>query len=561
MRVRMILLTLAVASLTARAAAQNIQREVDVTRAYEPSVQNALKLNIMPDMADTAQMRPEFNYEITPRPLSYGFAVNPLTAARLAAVGRPVQLPFYAKLGAGYPLQSVADLRYAKALNERVDFGAFASHYGRYGKIENDMAVKESAFGTDNRVGAFLDFRPAEDFSIRTDLGYNFRNVTRYGYYGLPADKPYYDLSDDALKQFYHNPYAKVTMGHDFLHPGKINVRVGVGVDYFAERYKYDQFRWDLDALFGFRAGIDGLVTVGVNAGLTGGQNNLKGYKNTLVRGEIAYAYEYDGLRFRLGAGFGGSETTPGEGKEEYSKYVFLPQLTLEKDLFYGKLTPFLDLRSGITDNSYGELMKRNPYTFSGVTAPNTIGYEARAGIKGTLGSFKYKVYGGYDMLKDNFYWANVQEYSAFGNAFTALTDSLNVFRAGVELQANIVNAVTLYGAFQYSSYDSEGYEFAAGLPEIKADFGVTYNHRNRFYLTAGAGFVGERTMYEYNYSTLKTNVIPWQMDLKVGADYFVNKQFGVFLQVNNLLNHDLYEFNRYRELGINGTVGIKLSF
>ena len=544
--------------MCATAAQAQIQREVDVTRAYEPSVENALKLNITPDMTDTVQLRPDFRYEITPRPLVYGFPVDPISPARFAAVGEAVRYPFYAKLGIGGPMQSVADLRYAKQLTQRLNVGAYATHQGQYSKIKNDMDIKESASGTDNRAGAFLDYRAAKDLVIGGELDYRFRNVHRYGYYAPGSMPSFFDTSKDNLLQFYHDVQLRFSAGNSFTDRDKVNFRVGAGIDYFAERYKYDQFVWNVDALVGFRAGYDGFLTIGGDINMTSGSNNMDDRSGMIGKAGVAYHYDNGDFRVKLGAEIGYSETKNGDGKE--NRTLFLPQIRVEKDLLDGGLTPFADLRSEVTDNSFGELMKRNPYTFSGVWAPNTVSYQVRAGIKGGAGSVKYKVYGGYDMLRDNFYWANVQEYSAFGNAFTTLTDSLNVFRAGAEIQANIRNAVTLNAGVHYANYSSENYSVAAGLPEIKADFSATYNHRKRLYVTLGLEMIGERTMFELD-NGVRRNVVPWQADLRFGLDYFVTPQFGVFFNANNLLNHDIYEFNRYRGLGTNGMVGVKISF
>ena len=536
-----------------------IQREVNVTRAYEPSVQHSLKLNIMPDMTDTTQMRPDHQYEITPRPLNYGFAVNPLNPARIATVAETAPLPFYAKLGAGYALQSVADIRYAKPIGDRTHFGAYASHYGRYGKIKNDMQIKESATGTNNRAGAFLDFRADDDFLISTELSYDFRNVTRYGYYSSSGSLPsWFDTSKENLKQHYHNPRFDFFAGNSFTDHNKFNFGLSGGVNYFADRYNYNQFGWEFDASFGFRAGTDGFFIVGAQAFGNSGMKNIRDFSNIAGYPKATYYFDNGDFRFTLGVKIGYTETKMGDEKDDRS--LFLPALTLEKALAGGRFTPFADISSDVTDNSYGAMAKRNPYLFSGIYAPNTVGYNGRIGVKGTLGTFKYKVYGGYDLFKDYVYWVNAQEYSAYGNAFSVLTDDLNAFRAGVEVRANILNALTLEGNFVYSDYSPDNYDFAGGEPEIRAAFGIGYNHRNRLYLKLGAEVTGERTLFEYD-GVLKTHVLPGQTDLRFEVEYFINKQFGLFLNLNNLLDHKIYEFNRYRELGINGMAGIKISF
>ena len=54
----------ALAFLPARAQKPegDLNREMEVTRAYEPTVSEANKLNVKPNLVDTVKLRPEFSY-------------------------------------------------------------------------------------------------------------------------------------------------------------------------------------------------------------------------------------------------------------------------------------------------------------------------------------------------------------------------------------------------------------------------------------------------------------------------------------------------------------------
>ncbi|MCD8185079.1 MAG: hypothetical protein LUD68_01050 [Rikenellaceae bacterium] len=244
-------------------------------------------------------------------------------------------------------------------------------------------------------------------------------------------------------------------------------------------------------------------------------------------------------------------------------------------DFLEGGLTPFVDIRGTITDNSYRSLLYRNPYLYSGQFALNTIDYSGRAGLKEVIGSsFKYQLYGGYSILENAAFWANAYEgydspgngasaafYGNEGNVFTVLTDDLNYFEAGLEVQANFLNVFTLTGGLNYYHYSPDNFEQPWGMPEWKARFEAAYNHRNKLYIHAGFDYLGKRQMFSLLGTAGTVNEVAGQFDLKIGADYFIHKQFGMFVQLNNLLGHDIYYFNRYKELGINGTAGVKISF
>ena len=103
------------AALPCSVSAQ-VEKRVEVTKAYVPSVESAAKLAVVPDMTDTVKMRPEIDYTITPLSLQTTLATRPIRPATVTywEFNRP--LPFYLKVGAGYPLNSVLDF-YASSQN------------------------------------------------------------------------------------------------------------------------------------------------------------------------------------------------------------------------------------------------------------------------------------------------------------------------------------------------------------------------------------------------------------------------------------------------------------
>ena len=90
-----------VAVLPARAQQpeSDLNRQMDVTRDYEPRVRKADKLGIAPNMVDTVALRPEVHYEVHPSPINYGFDVTPIKpvqrgpALRSRACWTPISRP------------------------------------------------------------------------------------------------------------------------------------------------------------------------------------------------------------------------------------------------------------------------------------------------------------------------------------------------------------------------------------------------------------------------------------------------------------------------------------
>ena len=148
-------LLLAVALLTAFPCATmaQVEKQVEVTKAYVPKVEQAAKLAIEPDMTDTVQMRPEIDYTITPLSLETTLDTRPIRPASVTywEFNRP--LLFYLKVGAGYPLNSVLDF-YAATQNPDTGYAlGYINHKGRYADIRNCFDVKNNSLWMENRAG------------------------------------------------------------------------------------------------------------------------------------------------------------------------------------------------------------------------------------------------------------------------------------------------------------------------------------------------------------------------------------------------------------------------
>ena len=150
---RMLFVAALMAALPWGASAQ-VEKRVEVTKAYVPSVEGASKLAVVPDMTDTVKMRPEIDYTITPLSLQTTLATRPIRPATVTywEFNRP--LPFYLKAGMGYPFNSVLDF-YASSQNPGTGYVVgYVNHEGRYSKIGNDFGVKNNSTRMLNRIGA-----------------------------------------------------------------------------------------------------------------------------------------------------------------------------------------------------------------------------------------------------------------------------------------------------------------------------------------------------------------------------------------------------------------------
>ncbi len=83
-QIRYIFLFIFIVSTSAALAQRDtLTQEVEVTKAYKPTIDDANKLNSMPTIEETEFKKPTFNYNINSQPVFSTFSVNPLKAATI----------------------------------------------------------------------------------------------------------------------------------------------------------------------------------------------------------------------------------------------------------------------------------------------------------------------------------------------------------------------------------------------------------------------------------------------------------------------------------------------
>ena len=137
----------------------DLNRELDVTREYEPTVNSAVKLGIKPNMVDTASLRVDVDYEITPDPIQYRSEVTPIKPVSVSVDDLHEELPFYIKAGLGVPFQSVLDANISSIRNLNGKWGLYVNHYGSWSKRKNYDGLKTPGSQTFNTVGVFGEHR------------------------------------------------------------------------------------------------------------------------------------------------------------------------------------------------------------------------------------------------------------------------------------------------------------------------------------------------------------------------------------------------------------------
>ncbi len=578
-------------------AAAQVEKQVEVTKTYVPSVESAAKLAVEPDMTDTVRLRPEIDYTITPLSLRTTLATRPIRPATVTywQFNRP--LPCYLKIGAGYPSNSVLDF-YASSQNPSTGYVVgYVNHTGRYADIRNDFDVKNKAWQMQNRVGAAAG-KYLGRHMLEGEVAYDNRWYHRYGAYQAPdvtsAVRP-------GARIYFDDINADVRFGDDFQDLSRLNFEVALHGGLFMgnpeifglaasdggqETHRLDgksrQTAWGAEGRIARAFGRHRFLLDAGYDHLSGGKI-LDGKKQRRIHAGLRYGIDGGVVRFEAGADYYHDKV---DGAE--SGNYLIPFLRMDFNLGTAGLKPFLELDGDVRDNSFRSLSQLNPYVANGLWLDkSSVDYNGRLGLGGSLwrDRFTYRVYAGLSIHDNHPYWysfderADNNEVLLSEGAFFASLARQTVTSLNGEIEYRPVSPLRItlgvHGYFYNDDAKSavdpantERYVLKNGAPSFEGNAGIRYDGRK---IAFGVEIVmqGERAFTVCNRETDKEGIplasgtftVPFAADLRVDFDWKVSHRVTLFAEGRNLADRRLYEFPYYPGYGAGFTVGVKANF
>lgn len=565
----------AAALLIGATAAAQVEKQVEVTKAYVPSLEQATKLRIEPDMTDTTTMRPDIDYTITPLSLQTALATRPIRPATVTywEFNRP--RPFYLKAAVGAPLQSALDF-YAATQHPSTGYAlGYLQHVGRYGKLKNDFSVKNSATRMTNRVGVAAG-KYLGNHIVEGDINYRHRLDRRYGmHYPTESLAP-------GTKIGYSDANLALRIGDDFLNLERVNFEVALDGSLFFDhsdpivgdeqaqqtnlsaRVKlakaFSRHRFSLEAAYHYLRGSKALTDCNEQLLMVGAR----------------YGVERATTLFEMGADFyhelmRSPQLSDGSEAGNY----FLPYARFEFSLARKAIKPFVEADSRLTTNDYRSLTEQNPYVMSALWMPlSTVDHAVRGGLKGSFGRdrFAYRLYADFTWRSNHLYPTLIeldpaQPTSYNGGYMVPRQDRLMWFGVGGELTFRPTTALSFNASMVLRSFD-EKLDLPVGESELNAELGVRYAGRKvRFGLRGvvqsergwAVWSVGDG-VETFGAMTGRFEA-PFVVDLQADFEWIASSSMTFFVEGRNLANQDIYRFAGYREYGINALVGVRMTF
>jgi hypothetical protein len=568
-------------TVSAQAEDSIIHRNVTVEREYKPVIQNAGKINFIPEVLEPAIEKTAPNYSDFNLPLVAGFNIHTLKAAELQRDTLNKSKSGYARLGLGNYYNTLADFAYPVIKKPDMQLDASLNHCATFGKKTHSFTKGSLSFDKQfDKFDLYAGQGATHEYLRYYGNNFNTDSLINLSSLAKTHGGSYFTGTNSAAHKYTLNDIVKDSLNTFWRYEAFAGIRSqssAKGLRYQAEvRYKLFDTRNKLaEHLIHTQAGFSNQSKenrIGLDFDLF---NSIYHADNVLLPNfhdsywvlslNPYYSIERPDWDIRLGAKSGiaikhGRTFSPSADiRAEWKavpKYVSM----------YGGVTGSYDV------NTLYDISTVNRYIFPDVRVANTYTpYDLFAGILvKPVYNLLLDVSVDYRQINNQYFFVNkgyeltsstttvpISDSTIYSNKFDVVYSSASVFKIGLRANYNFQDRITVELKGAYNGWDVNTERYAWNKPKWEASLNTAVHINSNLSISANAFLESER------YAKLGTRAICMQpkVDINVGASYEYNNWVTAFVKINNLINNPFEYYYGYQEQGINGMVGASFSF
>jgi hypothetical protein len=532
---------LALSSMAGFAQDTTKRKTIDITSTFKPVLREPSKLNFQasPVTADTS--RPRLTYNIPGENLMFTYQPAELKPVALEADSLSAW-PYsnYIKIGIGNVHQPYVKAGFSFGDGQTTFFNIFADHYTSKG----DKPFQKNSL---TKVGATLTYKTPKNLEWIAGAGFSSDDYFLYGY--QPDSLVF---TKDQLRQRFQTIEGKVSLRNivptDFGLSYNPSMRVSVFND------NHDPKASEANSVVNLPVSKNFGKTTAFNLGLTADLTNYRNEalvkktdNNNIFMVSPTVLLKSPNLFLQAGV-------IPSWDNGDFH---MLPNAMADITTNDQRFTLQLGWIGYYNKGSYQRFASINPWLSRPDSLLNTRVQEGYVGFKGSTGDhISYSAKVGYQQHKNIPLFVNDALY---GNTFKIIyEDKLNIFQTHAEAEYRIGEKFSAKGIFNWNFFKVEDQPKAWGMIPLELSANLRWQLLKDLFLRAdlwawdGAQFRGKTG------ESLKGE---GAFDLNAGAEFRINKNFNIWLQMNNILNNRYERWHQYEVFGFNILGGIVYSF
>ena len=569
---------------------QDLDREMTLEREYDPTVQDANKVNTLPEIKEPEVIKHSIDYS------DFTLATDPEKQISVLPSGDfMTQMDYnkrrgYLNVGAGMHLNVDGDFGYHILSTGKDKLNLFFSHRSTNGKANYgtvdywDFDEDTKAKLNDNLGG--INYAHVFDKAI-LNLGAQYR-YTGFNYWGIPprdtslGPNYYLNHSDRETNQVNQMIQAKVGVeAHE-----DADLFYLVDLDYINFSHKYGASaqldgptEHTIDVKFDLNARFNGEQRIGIGGQVEYFNYNLPiypdGTQSACVfqnHAEIILTPYYrvagDNWKVQLGANV---MLVTGEEKS----FTASPNIMADVEVA-DRTVLYLTAKGRLYSNSAYETSLVNRYVNpTEEIAPTREWLNGQIGLKsGVAKSFWFDVFAGYRIASSDCLFLPARSFY-YDQGFAGFLDAVSLvntkrFFAGANLKYSYQDFldISLKGVYNHwtAEYDDEAnwvpftpdIEHVWGKPKVELDADVTVKPIDKLAISLNYHLAIDRYTELSGYKVVKLDNVN---ELNLTGSYTFNDTFGIYVKATNLLNQDYDLYYGYPNQGITLMGGVNINF
>lgn len=548
-----ILIIIVIGSYCGNTFGQGYDEEITVIAAYEPSISDANKININPEIKDTTTRITGLNYTILPKRYETTFQLNPIKPAKI--VGEPIDKLYKNFIKAGFGNYTTPYIEFfANKLRSRThSFGVHLRHLSTSGKIKNYANSNSS----DNYINGYI--KKYNKYNMLGADVYFDRNVVHY--YGFQPDTMELAPSKDDIKKRYSKIGVELLLKSTNLKESSLNYEFNLAYYNLSDNYKSTENNIDFTAAIDknvrmFRKIDDQKFGISANVNFFNNKvDTLDAKNNAIIKIKPYYNISFDEYSFYIGMNASINADTSS------SMYLY-PEARVSINIVKDMLTVYADIRGDINRDSYDALRAENPFITSMIPLENT---EEKFIFSGGIICSPAKYFDITASLSNS----NIEGMGFFvndtlnplGNTFTFAFDDVSLLKAGAEFSYQKEDKFGISLSGHYYSYKMDVEDKPWHKPEFDLYLSANYGIQKKIIIRTDIFAYGKRYAKTYENGITKAKELDAFVDLNIGVEYRYTKILSAFLNLNNLLSQQNFMWNNYPSQKFNFILGLSYSF
>ena len=542
--------------------------EITVVRPYSPSVSDAFKIKVNPEITDSIAKK-EVSYSIFSAPVASTFTPAKGKAKVLRVDPSAPVYDNFITAGFGNFSTPQAEAFFRTNSNDYSEFGGFINYHSSEGGVK-DVVLDDNFL--DSRLDLFYK-QEERDFDWQLNGGIRFQ---KYNWYGLSDEINYTEEVVDNIVEDLN--YTEIYFS------GMIDYTDSFFQGATAELHRFTDDEGSSELHLLARPKIEfPIATELINAEariefLTG-----EFFQNYEATDDIGYTFfnagfnpNFEVLRDNLTINLGVDLVYSAASGVVESKGFVYPKVTASYILIDQVLTMYAGVTGGLHQNSFRDFTNENPFVSPTLNIQRTDEqYNAYGGLKGKLASnVSYNFKGGYKNERDKALFklnpsktdgnATVSKGYEAANSFQVVYDEISTLYGFAEVSVDFSKSLKFGGNIEYNKYTTTLASEAWNLPTLKAT-GFANFSQDKWFAGANLFFIGERKdELTFNNDALGTAMIidvGNYIDLNLNGGYKFTDKLTAFAKVNNVFGSNYQKYTNFNVQGLQVFAGLTYKF